>query len=188
MANNFFTKPSKGKMGALLLVFAWILVWNIVYQAFHVKLNEAGFEIVSWAFFISATVFFMQEELSYSEKFWSTLVGGAVGLIMAAALVKGYAFLLGLGLDNLLAISIMLALTIGLIILAKPYMPIVFNNVGFCYFIIALIDSKTAVANLPKYLYSLALGCVILNLGCIAILKLYTSSKKKKALAAATTE
>lgn len=32
---KFFAKPPKGKMKGLLIVFAWIILWNFIYQAVH---------------------------------------------------------------------------------------------------------------------------------------------------------
>ena len=179
---KFLNKPAKGKMGALALVFLWIILWNILYQASEIYgiMEKLPCEIISWAFFISVTIFFMQEELTMGERFLHTLVGGAVGLLCAAGFVLMYSKLAA-GLPRLAAISIPLALAIGGLLFLNPICPMVFNNVGFCYFIISLIDAKNAVAELPELLISLALGSVILNLGCIALLKLYGKAMKKKA-------
>ena len=59
---KFFSKPPKGKMKALLIVLAWILLWNTVFQIVHGAWHEMP--IVNWAFFIAITIFFMQEELT----------------------------------------------------------------------------------------------------------------------------
>ena len=82
---KFFAKPPKGKMKGLLIVFAWIILWNFIYQAVHGAWHDMP--IANWAFFISVTIFFMQEELTYKARFWHTLIGGAVGLLLAAGLV-----------------------------------------------------------------------------------------------------
>ena len=58
-----------------------------------------------------------------------------------------------------------------------------FNNVGFCYFIISLINAKAAVEKLPVYLLSLLLGSIFLNLGCSGLLALYKKAMMKKAAA-----
>lgn len=72
---KFFAKPPKGKMKGLLIVFAWIILWNFIYQAVHGAWHDMP--IANWAFFISVTIFFMQEELTYKARFWHTLIGGA---------------------------------------------------------------------------------------------------------------
>ena len=184
---RFIQKPKKAKMIGLLIVFAWILLLNVVYQILHAKglTHFGGIEIVNWAFFLSVTVFFMQEELSYKERFFTTLLGGAVGLLVAAGVAKGTALLMGAGLGHVPAVCILLAVAIGMLILLQPVLPYLFNNVGFCYFIVSLINSKEAVANLPSNLVSLALGCLTLNLGCSLLLTLYKKSMMKKAKAKA---
>ena len=181
-------KPPKGKMTGLLIVFAWIILWNIIYQACHDILTSGSIQVVNWSFFISVTIFFMQEELSYKDRFLHTLFGGAVGLLVAAGVVKGCVALMGAGLSHFAAISILLVISIGALILLHPYLPMFFNNVGFCYFIISLINSKETISMLPSNLLSLLLGSIILNLGCSALLTLYINNKKKKAIAAAAKE
>lgn len=178
---KLFSKPPKGKMKALFIVLAWILLWNTVFQIVHGAWHEMP--IVSWAFFITITIFFMQEELTYKARFWYTLIGGAVGLLLAAGLVIVFTVLLKGGVPSLGATLIPLFIFVAMLILLNPYLPMFFNNVGFCYFIIALIDAETAVANLPKYLFSLLLGSLILNLGCSGLLALYTKAMTKKAMA-----
>lgn len=185
---TIISKPPKGKMTGLLIVFAWIILWNIIYQACHDILTSGPIQVINWSFFISVTIFFMQEELTYKERFWHTLCGGAVGLLIAAGVVKGCVALMGAGLEHFPAICIMLVIAIAALILLHPYLPMFFNNVGFCYFIISLINSKETISSLPSNLLSLLLGSIILNLGCSALLTLYINNKKKKAIAAAAKE
>lgn len=170
-------------MKALLIVFAWIILWNLIYQIIHGAWHDMP--IANWAFFISVTIFFMQEELTYKARFVHTLVGGAVGLLLAAGLVVVYAALAKAGVAALAAIMIPLVVCIAALILLHPYLPVFFNNVGFCYFIIALIDAESAVSKLPIYLLSLLCGSIILNLGCSGLLSLYQKSAIKKAAKAA---
>ncbi len=180
---KFLSKPPKGKMKGLLIVFAWIILWNIIYQVIHGAWHDMP--IANWAFFISVTIFFMQEELTYKARFVHTLVGGAVGLLLAAGLVAVYAALAKSGVSPLAAISVPLVVCIAALILLNPYLPVVFNNVGFCYFIVALIDAESAITKLPVYLLSLLLGSLILNLGCSGLLSLYQKIAMKKAVKAA---
>lgn len=170
-------------MKGLLIVFAWIILWNIIYHVIHGAWHDMP--IANWAFFISVTIFFMQEELTYKARFVHTLVGGAVGLLLAAGLVAVYAALAKSGVSPLAAISVPLVVCIAALILLKPYLPVVFNNVGFCYFIVALIDAESAITKLPVYLLSLLLGSLILNLGCSGLLSLYQKIAMKKAVKAA---
>lgn len=180
---KIFSKPAKGKMTVLFTVFLWIMLWNVIYQALHgIGLWENWpIQIENWAFFISVTIFFMQEELSLKERFFHTLFGGIVGLLIAAGVVLGCKALMGLGLSHFGAICICLCGAIALLILGHPYMPMFINNVGFCYFIISLINSSEAVSALPSHIVSLVLGSICLNAGVILVLTLLKKFKAKKA-------
>lgn len=180
---TFFAKPAKGKMTTLFVVFLWIVLWNIIYQLIHPYLHDSPLMIENWAFFISVTIFFMQEELTPKQRFWHTLVGGAVGLLLAAGVVIGCTKLMALGLSHTLSICILLIAAIAMLILLHPYMPMFFNNVGFCYFIVSLIDSSKTVEKLPDHLVSLLLGSIFLNLGVIGVLHILKTVKAKKSSA-----
>lgn len=180
---TFFAKPAKGKMTTLFVVFLWIVLWNIIYQLIHPYLHDSPLMIENWAFFISVTIFFMQEELTPKQRFWHTLVGGAVGLLLAAGVVIGCTKLMALGLSHTLSICILLIAAIAMLILLHPYMPMFFNNVGFCYFIVSLIDSSKTVEKLPDHLVSLLLGSICLNLGVIGVLHILKTVKAKKSSA-----
>ena len=167
-------------MTTLFVVFLWIVLWNIIYQLIHPHLHDSPLMIENWAFFISVTIFFMQEELTAKQRFWHTLFGGAVGLLLAAGVVLGCKQLMALGLSHTLSICILLIAAIAMLILLHPYMPVFFNNVGFCYFIVSLVDSSKTVEKLPDHLISLLLGSIFLNLGVIGILHILKTVKTKK--------
>lgn len=181
-------KPAKGKMGALLIVFAWIAVWNVVYQAIHGLWHDSAIQIVNWAFFAAVTLFFMQEELTYKQRFWHTMVGGSVGLALAAGIGVVCTVLMEKGVGYAAAVCIPLVIAIAVLILAHPYLPMIFNNVGFIYLIVAFVESDKVVSMLPSYIISLVLGSLILNLGCSFLIGLYTKQLTKKAIAAAQKE
>lgn len=186
---RFFSKPPKGKLKALTLVFIWIALWNIIYQVLHgagllhYAIGNIELEIVNWAFFSVVTLFFMQEELTYKERFWHTLIGGSVGCLLAAGTGIVVKLLVKNGIGHTAAVSIPLVITIAILILAHPYLPILFNNVGFICLIFAFVESDKIVTNLPSYLLSIFAGSVILNLGCSVIINQYTKYARKKAMA-----
>lgn len=173
-------KPPKGKLPALCFVFAWIALWNVIFQALHDVMPHEGLRIINWAFFITVAVFFLQEELSYKERFWYTLCGGAVGLLLAALVSIGAKTLMGLGLGHFAAVCIPLVIIIGTLILTRPFIPMFFNDVGFVYLICSFIESDKMIANLPSHLLSLLLGSIILNLGASVIIILYRKHLAKK--------
>lgn len=175
-------KPAKGKMGALLIVFAWIAIWNVIYQGVHGLWADSSIQIVNWAFFVTVTLFFMQEELTYKQRFWHTLIGGAVGLLLSAFIAVVCTVLMQNGLSYLTSVSIPLVLVLAMLILLNPYLPAVFNNVGFVYMIAGFIETDKLIPMLPSYLLSLLLGSIILNLGCSLLLNIYTKTMTKKAM------
>lgn len=176
-------KPPKGKLRALVLVFLWIALWNVVYETVHILgiMPHEGLRIVNWPFFISVAIFFLQEELSYKDRFLYTLCGGAVGLLLAAGISLCVKALTGAGLSYLAAVCIPLVLTIGLLILTRPFIPMFFNDVGFVYLICSFIQSDKIVTDLPSHMLSLVLGSIILNLGASGIITLYKKHMAKKA-------
>lgn len=175
-------KPAKGKMGALLIVFAWIAIWNVIYQGIHGLWADSSIQIVNWAFFITVTLFFMQEELTYKQRFWHTLIGGTVGLLLSAFIAVVCTVLMKNGLSYFISVSIPLVLVLAMLILLNPYFPAVFNNVGFVYMIAGFIETDKLIPMLPSYLFSLLLGSIILNLGCSLLLNIYTKTATKKAM------
>ena len=169
-------KPKKGKMGGLLIVFVWIAIWNVAYQLLHGIWHDWSIQIVNWAFFASVTLFFMQEELTYKNRFLYTLIGGNVGLLLAAGVIVSSKYLSGFGLNHTLAVTIPLLICVAVLILANPYLPMIFNNVGFIYFIVSFVKTDEVITKLPSHMLSLLLGSIILNLGCAVLLNIY---KKK---------
>lgn len=174
-------KPPKGKVGALCLVFLWIALWNVIFQALHEVMPHEGLRVINWAFFISVAVFFLQEELTYKQRFWYTLCGGGVGLLLAALVSVCAKALMGAGLSHFVAVCIPLVVIIGILILTRPFIPMFFNDVGFVYLICSFIESDKMIANLPSHMLSLVLGSVILNLGASGIITLYKKQMAKKA-------
>lgn len=177
-------------MVALLLIFLWMFLWNVIYEALHMggKLEFGSIHIINWPFFMSVIVFFLREHLSYKERFCHTLFGGAFGILFAAGVIFTYSKLATAGIPKLAAICIPLAIVLFILIVLEPIFPIFFNNIGLAYFVVALVNNTTAVKNMPSYLVSLVLGSIILNLGCIAILKIYGKVLAKKAAKKAVPE
>ena len=175
--------PKKGKMGGLFIVFIWIAIWNIAYQLLHGIWHDWNIQIVNWAFFASVTLFFMQEELTYKERFWYTLVGGNIGLLLAAGVIVGSKAMTGFGLHHTVAVTISLLVCIAVLILANPYLPMVFNNVGFIYFIVSFVKTDEVISMLPSNMLSLLVGSVILNLGCTVLLNAYKKRLSKNSTA-----
>ena len=103
-------------------------------------------------------------------------------MLLAAGIVLVCTAMIKDGVNHLTAVSVPLVIAIALIILLHPYLPAIFNNVGFVYLIISFVESDKIIAMLPSYLISLLLGSVILNLGCSFLIGIYTKALTKKAI------
>lgn len=184
---TLFHKPTKAKLHVLLIVFAWIGIWNVIYQylhaagALHFEIGSLSLGVENWAFFVAVTLFFMLEELPLKDRFWHTLCGGIVGLLLAAGIVLTVPFLMGKGLDHATAVSIPLVIVVAALILLHAYIPLFFNNVGFIYLIVAFIQADVMVEKLPSYIFSVIVASLILNLGSIVLINKYTAYAQKKA-------
>ena len=186
---KIFQKPAKGLLPILWLITGWVVLWNVIYQILSANglVQFGSIKIVAWAFFITITVFFMQEELSNKDRFFTTMFGGAVGVLLGAGVIEGTKLLAGAGLNATFALCIFLAIAIAMLIMLPPYMPYFFNNVGFCYFIIYFVFTEISeeelaeISVVPSLLVSLVLGSIIMNLGCMLVLKIYENCKKKSA-------
>jgi hypothetical protein len=179
-------KPTKTKMQVLSLVFIWIAIWNVIYQylhgagLLHFEIGGISLAVENWAFFAAVTLFFMQEELSYKDRFWHTLCGGTVGLLLAGGVAATVHLLMGKGLDHATAASIPLVIVVGALILLHPYIPLFFNNVGFIYLIVSVIDTKAFCADFTTILVSFFVGGAIYVGGAIGIVHFLKYRAKKK--------
>ena len=72
---------------------------------------------------------------------------------------------------------------VAVLILANPYLPMVFNNVGFIYFIVSFVKTDEVITKLPSHMLSLLLGSVILNIGCSVLLNAYKKKLSKNSAA-----
>lgn len=191
---KFFQKPAKGFLPILWIITGWVVLWNVIYQILaHIERSNGttlvqfgSIKIVAWAFFITITIFFMQEELSNKDRFFTTLFGGAAGILLGWGVASGTAALAAAGVNATLALCIFLVTAITMLIMLPPYMPYLFNNVGFCYFIIYFVFSEITeeaetISVIPSLLISLVLGSIIMNLGCMLLLKIFENCKKKYA-------
>ena len=184
-----FQKLVKGFLPILWLITGWVVLWNVIYQilAANGLVQFGSIKIVTWAFFLTITVFFMQEELSNKDRFFTTLFGGAVGILLGWGVISGTKALAGTGLNPTFALCIFLAIAITMLIMLHPFMPYFFNNVGFCYFVIYFVfmeipeEELAEISVIPSLLISLALGSIIMNLGCMLLLRIYKNCRKNSA-------
>ncbi|WP_066304396.1 hypothetical protein [Bacillus sp. FJAT-29814] len=154
-------KISKEKMIIQFTVFMWIVLCNLVVQSFLEPLHEIGF--TNWSFFLANILFFLLEDPSYKDRFLKVLFGSLVGLIGAYLLAIIYTILVENGVSHLFSVMIPLTIVLFLIINLHPILPKVFNNIGFAFFTIALIDAAGAYSHITGYIVSAVAGNLIVN-------------------------
>ena len=66
---------------------------------------------------------------------------------------------------------------LALMILLHPCCPVLFNNAGFGYFIVALIHAESAVPNAGAYLWSCVLGQFIVVGGSLLAVRACTARR-----------
>jgi hypothetical protein len=159
--NMSIEKVSKEKMVIQFTVFLWIVLCNLVVQAFLEPLHEIGF--TNWSFFLANVLFFLLEDPSYKDRFLKVLFGSSIGLIGAYLLAIIYTILSENGVGHLWAVMIPLTIVLFLIINLHPIFPKVFNNIGFAFFTIALIDAAGAYSHITGYIVSAVAGNLIVN-------------------------
>lgn len=164
-----------------IAIIVWIALWNALALALHDQL--AGLPFRGWAFFISVTFHYFLGEGDWKNRMASVFFGGTVGILFTLMLAVVATWLETAGLGHVISVMIPLCVVLIVLILGKPYCPIVFNSVGFSYFVITTMPGviDTIVADTIPYIISIGLGCIILGGGCELMTKLIANYYTKKA-------
>jgi hypothetical protein len=157
----FSKKVPKNVMIIQFFVFLWIVLCNLLIQSFLHPLEEIGY--INWSFFLANILFFIIEDPSYKDRFLKVLFGSLVGLLSAYFLAIIYTILEKTGMNPIVSIMIPLTIVLFLIINLHPIYPIVFYNIGFAYFTIALINAAAAYSKITDYILSAVAGNLIVN-------------------------
>ena len=168
-----------------IAIIVWIALWNALALALHHHLEGLPFR--GWAFFISVTFYYFMEEPNWKKKMASTFFGGTVGILFTLFLVLVDVWLEGMGIGHTTAVMIPLCVVLIVLIMGKPYCPVLFNSIGFAYFVITTMPGvvDTIVEDTIPYIVSIGLGCIILCGGCQLMTKLIADYYTKKAAKAA---
>lgn len=168
-------KPEAGEMKIQAAVFVWIVLVNLAVQIWSAPLAGIGF--CSWAFFLNSVLYFLSGEEDPKKRFLEVLLGSACGILLAAGLVLAAVELQETGLGQVAATMVPLVLCLALMILLHPYCPLVLNNAGFGYFIVALIHAESAAENVLPYLGSHVAGQVIVVGGALLAVRACTARR-----------
>ena len=168
-------KELKEKLKVNTVVFLWILLCNLLVQLLLPSLSNLGF--YNWAFFLINILFFLVTEGEYRERFISVILGSAIGIFAAGMMDFIMTKLILWGTPDLWSIMIPLAFCLAVIIILHPVLPRIFNNCGFAYFLVSLIDAEAAFDNMPEYMASALAGHLIVNTGTVAIIIMMLKKK-----------
>lgn len=144
-----------------LSLLCWILIANAI---LHVVKFEYG-----WLIFISNIMLFTLEG-DIKEKFLTVEIGGLVGLLCTVAALLAITALTPI-IGDFFGFMIPLAVVLALLILAHPYAPKVFNNVGFAYLTCACIDTTAFASHIGLFIGTFVVGSLVFNGVCVLLMK-----------------
>ncbi|MBR0161342.1 MAG: hypothetical protein IJQ02_08705 [Oscillospiraceae bacterium] len=172
----FFNFKKPEHYGLKVFIWIFIVAMNLIVMILDEPLKEIGYR--GWAFWLVNISFFLMEEPDLKKKIVSIVCGAVTGCILAYLTLKLYTgYLTGLGHIGLI---IPVGLSLALVILCGPFFPAFFNTVTFMYFLAALIVPADAVTNVWTNCMWAILGAIIVNGGCILIIKQYRKAQIKK--------
>lgn len=166
-----------------LKVFIWLYIVciNLVLFLLEEPLAALGFK--SWPFWLVNICFFLIEEKDLKKKLVHITFGAIFGCILACLTILSFVSIFAP--MGHVGLFVPVAITLALVILVGPFCPAFFNSVTFLYFVVSTIIAKEAVSRVVTNSVCAVVGTVVVNLGCVLIISLYTKSKIKKAKAAA---
>ena len=159
---------------AKLIHLSYIFVWVIA-----VTLAGHFLDIHStWVYSLTVPLFFLLEGTA-KDKVLSIFCGGATGMILTYLMCLAIAATTPI-LGSLWSYLIFVTITIGILMLMMPFAHHFFNNVGFIYLVVSVIDTKTFCADFATLLVSFFVGGGIYVGGAIGIVAFLKYRAKKK--------
>lgn len=121
--------PAKALVCIGLFVALWLVISLVILGAFGIKQG--------WPAFLTLPLFFLAG--ADQKQLGNVFVGGAVGLLMSAAVAPVVGFLAKSGLGLQLAILLTIFMVVFLIVALGGTIPLVFNNFNLVYFTVAIV-------------------------------------------------
>lgn len=171
-----FKKPDHYDLKAYIWMF--IVALNLIIMVLEEPLAELGYR--GWAFWLVNISFFLMEEPNIKKKLLSICIGAIVGCLLAYGTITLYASVL-MPVTGHLGLIIPVAISLALVILVGPFMPVFFNTGTFLYFVCSLIVSTDAVSNVGANICFAIAGTIIINCGCLLLISQYRKAKACKA-------
>lgn len=183
-------KVSKPQIILQIAVCIWIIICNLCVNL--LGLPERGIHFTNWAFFMINILYFLVGEPDMKKRFIEVLAGSIAGILLAGFTTLVLALLWeeqGMGGSLSFVPSLMIPLSVALIILIvlHPVCPMVFNNCGFVYYLVALTIMENEpwgdnpLSNIPAYAISAIAGHIIVNGGSLLIITSMKNYFTKKA-------
>ena len=176
---KFFKKPNGTTMKIQILAFVWILICTALVQIFNEPLASIG--IHGWTIFVANVLFFIKGNPNQKEGLLEDFLGGIFGLIGTFGTLHIMTWLVGLGVQELVALLIPIAVFLFLSIGLHPLVPYVFNTIALCFFTVGFLGAEELLANPWGHFAGVLIGNVIVNVGIILIARAVTKSAAKKA-------
>ena len=165
--------PRIAKLIHLSYIFVWVIAVTLAGHFLGIH--------STWVYSLTVPLFFLLEGTP-KDKVLSIFCGGATGMILTYLMCLAIAATTPV-LGSLWSYLIFVTITIGVLMLMMPFAHHFFNNVGFIYLVVSVIDTKTFCADFVTLLVSFFVGGAIYVGGAIAIVA-YLKYRAKKKLAA----
>lgn len=158
-----------------VLIFAFVALINIVMLLLGERIEPLGYR--SWAFYLTGVLFFLFHEADPLAKLIKLACGAGTGCLLAYGVIVLYVGpLAGLG---ILGLIIPIVISLMLLFLLGPFVPLCFNTVAFAYFTVSFTNAEEAVTNLLPNIISAVLGVLILDGGYTLISRWYARYKAR---------
>lgn len=162
--------PRIAKMIHLSYIFVWVIA--VTLTGHFLGLHS------TWVYSLVVPLFFLMEGTE-KDKVTSIFCGGATGMILAFLMcmaIRATTPYLGEPWSYLIFVTI----AIAILMLLMPFAHHFFNNVGFIYLIVSVIDTKTFCADFVTLLVSFFVGGAIYIGGALVIVHFLRYRAKKK--------
>lgn len=162
--------PKITKLIHLSYIFLWVITVTLVGHFIGIH--------STWVYSLTVPLFFLMEGTE-KDKVLSIFCGGATGLLLTYVMCLGIKVTSPV-LGELWGYLICVTIAIGVLMLLMPFARYFFNNVGFVYLIVSVIDTKAFCADIVTLLVSFFVGGAIYVGGALAIVHLLKYRAKKK--------
>ena len=154
------TNPRIAKLIHLSYIFVWVITVTLAGHFLGIH--------STWVYRLTVPLFFLLEGTA-KDKVLSIFCGGATGMVLTYLMCLAIAATAPV-LGSLWSYLIFVTITIGILMLMMPFAHHFFNNVGFIYLVVSVIDTKTFCADFVTLLVSFFVGGAIYVGGAIGIL------------------